>query len=210
MNNQNPLIVNPLAVIKPNRTAREYTLAAYLKREERAKASYEYYNGVITKRPASNGSQNIIAANAMTAIMLGCRANSVGEKFLILASRQLIYLPELNSCFYPEVSVVAEKPICWDNDEFLLTNPHLIVEVLPKATRKQSRYSRFYDCIRLPSFQEYVLIHPEKCHIEVHFREDIDLWRTTIYTNILDIIILKSMNCTIEANLIYSKITFKK
>jgi Uma2 family endonuclease len=91
-----------------------------------------------------------------------------------------------------------------------LVNPLLIVEVLSRSTKKYDQTSKFDEYKTLPSFKEYVLIDPDKCRVETRFREDINLWRDTVYTNMSDSIVLKSVDCVIDIALIYKKITFKK
>jgi Uma2 family endonuclease len=208
MYNDNNCSFNPLAVLEPVKEPRRYTLAEYLKREERAKEPNEYYNGLITKRTMAKGPHNMVVANMTAELIFAFRANR--KKYAVFGSQQLIYLPEFNFSLYPDVLAVAETPQYWDKNDVLLINPLLIVEVLSKSTSKYDRTGKFEAYKTLPSFQEYVLINPEKCQIEVRFREAHDLWRNTNYTNMSDIIKLKSIGCEIDISLIYANITFKK
>jgi Uma2 family endonuclease len=198
----------PLAVLKPLKEPRRYTLAEYLQREARAKDRHEYYNGIITKLPMSKGTHNIIVANVSAELIFAFRIND--KDYTVLGSQQLVYLPELNFSLYPDVVVVAEVPQCWDKNEVLLINPILIVEVLSRSTKKYDRTDKFDEYKTLTSFKEYVLIDPDKCQVETRFREAPDLWRDTVYKNIADTIHLKSVGCTLDMGLIYKKITFKK
>lgn len=198
----------PLAVLKPVREPRRYTLSAYLQREERAMERHEYYNGIIIKLPMSKVPHNIIVANMTAELIIAFRAND--KDYTVMGSQQLVYLPELNFSLYPDVLVVADSPVCWDEKEVLLINPLLIVEVLSRSTKKYDQIGKFDDYKTLPSFKEYVLIDPDKCRIETRFREAPNLWRDTVYTNMSDSISLKSVDCTLDMTLIYKKITFKK
>ncbi len=198
----------PLAVLKPIKEARRYTLGEYLQREARTKYRHEYYNGIITKLPMSKVPHNIIVANVTAELIFAFRTNH--KDYIVLGSQQLVYLPELNFSLYPDVVVVAEVPQCWDNNEVLLINPTLIVEVLSKSTKKYDRTDKFDEYKTLASFKEYLLIDPDKCQIETRFREAPDLWRDTNYKNIADTIHLKSIDCTLDMGLIYKKVTFKK
>jgi Uma2 family endonuclease len=198
----------PLAVLKPVKEPRRYTLAEYLQREERAKDRHEYYDGIITKLPMAKGTHNIIVANMTAELIIAFRAND--KNYTVMGSQQLVYFPELNFSVYPDVLVVAEVPEYWDNNEVLLINPILIVEVLSKSTKKYDRTDKFDEYKTLSSFKEYLLIDPDKCQVETRFREAPDLWRDTMYKNISDIIHLKSVDCTLNMDLIYKKIIFKK
>jgi Uma2 family endonuclease len=205
MSNDNYFRINPLAV---QNSARNYTLAQYLKQEERSQTLSEYYNGVMiqcTPRPAPC---NIIAANLIAALMTDFRANN--KEYLALGSKQLIYLPTSHFCLYPDISVVTENFEYWNKKEMLLINPLLIVEVLPDKTNPCYRTSKFDEYKTLSSFKEYVLIAPNHCYIETHFRDATNIWRETIYTSITDTIKLESIDCEINADFIYENITFKK
>jgi Uma2 family endonuclease len=198
----------PLAVIKPLKEPPRFTLGVYLQREENARELHEYYNGVITKLPIAKGPHNIIVANMTAELIFAFRAND--KDYTVMGSQQLVYLPELNFSLYPDVLVVAETPQCWDDNEVLLINPLLIVEVLSRSTKKYDRTDKFDEYKTLPSFKEYILIDPNKCHIETRFREEPDLWRDKVYKDVSDTIHLKSVGCSIDMGLIYKKIAFKK
>lgn len=198
----------PLAVLKPVREPRRYTLSEYLQKEERATERHEYYNGIIIKLPMSKVPHNIIVANMTAELVFAFRANN--KDFTVMGSQQLVYLPELNFSLYPDVLTVAETPQCWDKNEVLLINPLLIVEVLSRSTKKYDRTDKFDEYRTLPSFKEYVLIDPDKCRVETRFREAPNLWRDTVYTNMSDTIDLKSVGCKLDMALIYKKIAFKK
>ncbi len=197
----------PLAVLKPEKAPRLYTLSEYLHREERANELHEYYNGIINKLPMAKGTHNIIVFNIGNALMNAFQANV--KDYTIFGSQQLVYLPELNFTRYPDVLVIAETPKYWDKNEVLLINPLLIVEVLSRSTKKYDSIGKFEEYKTLESFSEYVLIDPEKSHIKTHFREAPNLWRDTICKDISDKIELKSVDCAIEMSAIYKKIVFK-
>jgi Uma2 family endonuclease len=63
---------NPLAVLVPQKTPRDYTLAEYLRREKRATELHEYYDGNIIKLPMARGPHNEIVGN-MTAALKGAK-----------------------------------------------------------------------------------------------------------------------------------------
>jgi len=201
------IAINPLAVLKPVKPARQYTLGEYLEREERSKYLREYYNGSITKLPLAKGPHNIIVANMTAELSLSLRAT--GKDYTVLGSQQLVYLPELNFALYPDVLVVAEGLRYWDNHEVLLINPLLIVEVLSKSTRKYDRAEKYSYYKTLPSLKEYVLVDTDKCHVETRFREEPGLWRDTVFNDLSDTLVLKSVGCSIDMGLVYRKIEFK-
>ncbi len=208
MSSNSNTVIFPLAVLKPVKEPPRYTLGAYLQREEYAKELNEYYDGIIIKLPMAKGPHNIIVANMTAELIIAFRLNN--KDFTVMGSQQLVYLPDLNFSLYPDVLTVAETPQYWDQNEVLLINPLLIVEVLSRSTKKYDQNGKFDEYKTLPSFKEYVLINPDKCRVETRFREAPNLWRDTVYTDMSDVIDLKSVGCTISMDLIYKKITFKK
>ena len=197
---------NPLAVLKPEKEPRRYTLAEFLRREEQSKELHEYYDGLIIKLPMARSPHNIIGSNMITALNMAFMA--MDKNYLVSGLQQLDYLPKLNFGLYPDVIVITEKPKFWDNNEVLLINPIVIIEVLSKSTKKYDRKEKFAEYKTLASFQEYILIEQNKCHVEMRFREEPNLWRDTIYTEMSDSIYLKSLDCSIPLSLIYRNIQF--
>lgn len=198
---------NPLAVLKPVKQPRRYTLEEYLRREEKSLERHEYYDGTIIRLPMARGTHNIIAANTITA--LNNALESAPKKYLVFSSNQKIYLPPLNFGLYPDALVVCEKPLYWDENEVLLINPILIVEVLSKSTSAYDRGDKFSEYKTLPSFKEYVLIEQTEYKVESRFREEPDLWRETIVADPSGKISLKSIGCSLPLSKVYKNIEFK-
>lgn len=206
--NISTISANPLAVLIPEKEPRRYTLTEYLRREERSQELHEYYDGLIIKRPMARGPHNFIGANMIAALKNTVKTKD--RKYLVSGLQQLVYLPILNISLYPDVIVIAERPEYWDNNQVLLINPIVIIEVLSKSTKKYDRTEKFTEYKTLTSFQEYVLIDPNKCHVETRFREEPNLWRDTIVTELSASIYLKSINCSIAVSDIYEDIVFPK
>jgi Uma2 family endonuclease len=195
---------NPLAVLAPPKEPRRYTLNEYLRREETATELHEYYDGLILKLPMARGPHNKIAINVSTALENAFEKSEL--PFQVFGAQQLVYLPKLNYGLYPDVLVVTNEPIYYDNNEVLMINPILIIEVLSKSTKKYDRKEKFGEYKTLDSFQEYLLIDQKKCCVESRFREEPNLWRDTILTDIQDSIHLKSVGCSIPLAKIYKHI----
>jgi Uma2 family endonuclease len=200
-------VANPLAVLKPAKQPRRYTLEEYLRREEKSLERHEYYDGKIIRVPMAKGPHNIIGANTITALNIALK--SAPKKYIVFNSNQKIYLPPLNFGLYPDALVVCEKPLYWDDNEVLLINPILIVEVLSKSTSAYDRGDKFSEYKTLSSFKEYVLIEQNNCSVESRFREEPDLWRETVVTDPNGHILLKSIGCSLSLADVYENIDLK-
>jgi Uma2 family endonuclease len=198
------IAINPLAILKPSKEPRRYTLAEYLKKLDNSEELYEYYDGIITKLPMARSPHNQITTNFSTALNNAIEAND--KNYRVLSGQQAVYLPKLNVSVFPDVLVVTEKPLHWDDNEVLLINPILIIEVLSKGTGKYDRGGKFTKYKTLESLREYVLVNQKECHIESWFREEPNLWRDTIVQDISNTIYLKSIDCTIDLAKIYKHV----
>jgi Uma2 family endonuclease len=186
--------LNSLAVLKPEKEPRRYTLS-------------EYYDGIIIKLPMARGPHNEIIMNVGTALNIAFKLKE--KKYRVFGGQQKVYLPALNFGVYPDVLVITDKPKYWDDNQVLLINPIVIVEVLSKGTKKYDRTGKFTEYKTLESFKEYVLIDQNKCYVETHFKENANTWRGTDYTNITGDIYLKSLDCSISLADIYQNISLK-
>ena len=207
MYNDSNIAINPLAVLKPEKEPRRYTLAEYLRREERSEELHEYYDGHIVKLPNANAPHNIITVNIATALHSALK--KIDEKFIVLMGKQLLYLPNQNYALYPDVVMLNSPPQYFDYNETLIINPILIVEIQSKGIKRLERNTKFHEYKTLLSFKEHILIDKQKCYVQVSFREEPDLWREKKYTELTDSVCLKSVDCHIDMSMIYRKIEFK-
>ena len=199
---------NPLTVLPPVKPPRRlYTLAEYLRKEERSEELHEYENGIIIKLPMARGPHNEITMNTATALNIVFKSSS--KKYRVFGGQQLIYMPKLNISRYPDILVICENPQYFDDNEVLLMNPLLVVEVLSKSTRSYDRKGKFDEYKTLASFKEYVIIDQNKPYIETRFQEKPNVWAFEEHTDMADSITLKSVNCTISLTDIYNNIVFK-
>jgi Uma2 family endonuclease len=201
------ITINPLAVLPPVKEPRRYTLAEFLHRSEKSEELLEYYDGIITKLPMARGPHNEIIMNVGTALNISIKSN--GKKYRVMGGQQKVYMPALNMGVFPDVLVITDKPLYWDDNQVLLINPIVIIEVLSKSTKKYDRTGKFSEYKTLESFREYLLIDQNKCLVETHIKEAPNVWKGTDYKDINDSIYLKSIDCTISLADIYENITLK-
>ena len=198
--------INPLAVLKPTKPPRLYTLEEYLRFEARSPDKHEYYNGKIVKMAYARGPHNIIAVNITTQLVN--LIESLGKNYIVLNSDQKIYLPKLNFSLGADVLVVCEEPAYWDDNEVLLINPLLVVEVLSKSTQKYDRTSKFDEYKTLPTFREYVLVRQDVQSVETRFLEEPGLWRETLVEEPDGNAFLKSIGGSLSLKAIYKHVKF--
>jgi Uma2 family endonuclease len=97
----------------------------------------------------------------------------------------------------------------FDYDETLIINPVLILEVLSNDINHLRRTVKFREYKTLASLKEHILVDKVKCHIQLSYREEPNVWRITDHNDMSGSIYLKSIDCTIAISDIYENITFK-
>ena len=193
-------------LIKKERVQKTYTLDEYLKREAKSADKHEFYNGQIVKMPNAKFYHNLTSNNISTAIKIAVKI--LAKKYLVVGDGQKVYIEPENVSIYPDGLVICEAPIYYDNQEYLITNPLLVVEVLSRSTQSYDRNGKFDLYTNLPSFHEYVLIDPRKFHVETWFREESDLWRIRKERDPSKSILLRSIGVSISLEDIYEDVVF--
>ncbi|QDZ39012.1 Uma2 family endonuclease [Euhalothece natronophila Z-M001] len=77
--------------------------------------------------------------------------------------------------------------------ETAVTNPLLITEVLSPSTRNYDRSEKFLTYRSLPSFQEYLLIEPDRVQVEQYIKQDDYHWLLTLHNDLNGKISLDSL-----------------
>jgi Uma2 family endonuclease len=181
-----------------------YSLSEYLLKEEKSVKKHEFCNGQIIQMPSFKATHNEIAVNIGSAVQFAVK--SLPKKFRVLNGDQKIYIEPETIVVYPDVSVISEAPQFWNGREDLIINPLLIVEVWSKSARKSYKSSKFMSYQNLPSFQEYVLIEPNKVHVESWFKTADDTWNKLTVNDLQKNITLRALNVEIALADIYEHI----
>jgi Uma2 family endonuclease len=191
---------------KPVKRERLYSFEDYLKREEKAVDKHEFYNGQIVKMAGGKYRHNLISANVVREF--GNVLYKLSKRYLVLNSDQKIYIEAENIGVYPDALVICEEPIFWKDREDILTNPLIVVKVLSRSTAAADRTTKFLSYQSLPSFQEYILINPNKSCAECFFKIDEDTWHKITETDLNKTIMLRSIGVTVSLSAIYERVVF--
>jgi len=175
---------------------------------EQSLEKLEYFDGKIIPSTGGTATHNEICANAIFAI--GSALKKSKKKYRLYTSDMKIQIEKQNRFVYPDAVVVCEVPEFYDGRKDIIVNPVLIVEVLSPGTEEYDRNGKFESYRHLPSFIEYVNISQKRIELSTFFKEAEDLWRTTDYESIEDIVTLKSIDCKITLQDIYDGIEFEK
>jgi Uma2 family endonuclease len=196
--------VKKIPVFQSERPIKTFTLEQYLHKEAKSEHKHEFINGQIIKMPYAKGPHNIISANIMSEMII--RLDGLENDFIVFSSDQKIYFDTLNEGVYADALAVCDKPIYYDTQKLLLTNPIIVVEVLSRSTSSYDRNGKFDKYKTLPSLREYVMIRQDACYAEVWFRERPGFWHETIVRELSGKLPLQSVGIELFMNKIYRHI----
>ena len=170
----------------------------YITAERKATLKSEYLSGEIVAMSGASIEHNLITVNTVNSLYnqladRGCRVFSSDMRIGINAG---------DSYFYPDVSVVCEKPCFEDNEFDILINPIVVVEVLSPSTERYDRGVKFTRYQQLKSLQEYILISQDQVRVE-HYARQGNLWQSNELTSLEDALPLVSVNAELPLKLIY-------
>lgn len=158
----------------PNAIKYEFiSVEDYLEGERESETRHEYVDGQIYAMGGATELHNTVAAELFTAIhgklLDTCRAWMSDMKVKIQHAGKAYF-------YYPDIMVA-----CGPNsgDQYVRTNPILIVEVLSGSTRRNDLNEKFANYTQIPSLLEYVVVSQDTPHLRI-FRRRSD-WQPEYY-----------------------------
>ncbi len=183
----------------------KYTPAEYLALEEKAETRSEFWNGEIVAMSGAAIDHQQIVANIT--IFLGLK---VRGKCRVFPSEMKVWIKKRNKFFYPDITVICDKPNFYKTRHDTIDNPRLIIEVLSKSTASFDRAEKFLSYQSLISLEEYVLISQESALVEQYIKRDDGNWIYKSTMNLDDEIQLSSIGAVLELKEIYDLVEFEE
>ena len=145
------------------------TVDEYLKSEEEREVRHEYVRGQIFAMTGATEDHNIIAGNLYGRLFQllegsNCRAYINDMKVRIEAT---------DSFYYPDIMVTCEPIV---GKSVFKSAPIIIIEVLSPSTKHIDRREKLVAYRTLESLQQYILVHQDRCLIEVYTRKSAKEW----------------------------------
>lgn len=176
----------------------------YLRIERAAQGKSEYDGGLVLAMAGASLRHNLIVAALIRSL-----GNRLAERCLVLPSDMKVRVLNPTRFFYPDVSVVCERPQFADDEHDVLLNPLVVVEVLSEATAKYDRGRKFLSYQEIESLQEYVLVSVDQPLVE-HFRRDGNHWVYTKTEGLQGLVGLSAVACEVPLHEIYHQIDLEK
>jgi phenylacetic acid degradation protein len=185
---------------------RQYTIEDYLREEVVSSQKHEYYRGEIFLMSGAKADHNRIVGN----LYIGLWEKLKGSTCEAFNDDQRVYV-EKNTLFtYPDVSIVCGEPVFYNNDQFNLMNPIVIIEVLSPSTQKYDKEGKFLLYQDLPSFGEYFLFDSRSVSVQQFIRDTKGNWNPREYNNLSDTVVFETLGVGLPLEEIYRRTGFPK
>ena len=132
----------------------------------------ELVGGVIQLMAGAKIRHVRICTNAVLALGPASRENGCE----LLSSDAALQVAR-DTIYYPDVMVVCDAE---GDSDLVRTKPCLVIEVLSPSTRAIDEREKRVAYLRIPSMQDYLIVHPEDRMVDHHHREDGELWSWTV------------------------------
>lgn len=174
----------------------------YLEAERESETKHEYFQGEIFAMAGASRAHNLIVSNVIREISTQLKKTPCR----VYPSDLRVKISDTGLYVYPDVTVVCGEEKFSDDKSDTLLNPKIIVEVLSDSTEGYDRGTKFEHYRKLGSLKEYVMISQNKPKIEKFSKNETGFWMLTESDEYNPIIILESVNCTLELSEVYDKV----
>jgi Uma2 family endonuclease len=151
------------------------TLEEYWVFEYNAEGRHEYHDGVLIEMNYTSEPHGQICSN-LTGLIFNC----IREKDCsVYAENRMVYIPECNKNFYPDVLIVCGKHElkAVKKNMHATMNPAVIIEVLSNSTEDFDKTKKTKCYKKLRSLQQLIFIRQNEKHVQVLNRTDKDrIW----------------------------------
>ena len=100
--------------------------------------------------------------------------------------------------YYPDVMVACGRE---GVEDYFLSNPKVIVEVLSPSTEGTDRREKFINYRRIPTLEEYILIAQDTPEVTIHRRSA--EWKPTVLTSLEGIGEIQSLGLSLPLAQVY-------
>jgi Uma2 family endonuclease len=138
----------------------------YLEAERASEQKHEYWYGEVFAMAGGSPAHSLVINNLqfrLTGLLIGkpCFVFNADVRVAV-ASHELIT--------YPDATVLCGHAQYVDEGRDTLTNPTMVVEVLPPSTAKSDRGDKAFHYRRVPSMLEILLVDPAPVMIEHYWK----------------------------------------
>ncbi len=149
------------------------TFQEYLNLEDFSSHRNEYIDGQLLPLDTLSIDHCIINGN-LKAILK--KEQERLQNYTVYDGKTKVYIEHSNSCVYPDLMVVTEKPQCFSGNPNIVKNPSLVIEVLSTDSEDYDWGNKFQQYKNIPSLTEYILVDQYKPVVEVLRKVSPNTW----------------------------------
>ena len=135
----------------------------YLEMEKASSIKHEFVDGYVFAMVGSSRAHNKIAMNIGSSMHQHLKDMPCD----VYMSDVKLKIAHLNAYYYPDIMVGCSR----EDDEYSLSKPCLIIEVLSPSTASTDRREKLLAYQSISSLKEYCLVNQSECKIEKYTRE---------------------------------------
>jgi len=176
--------------------------------EKRAEYRSEYVNGYIFKLAGGTEAHNDITLNIASQLKIKLRGKC--KKCKTFASDMKVWIEEVGTFFYPDVTVVCRERIYHKGKRDITENPILLFEMLSQSTKEYDKNDKFFTYQNVESFREYVLVSQNRPGIQQYVRQPDGTWNYRATIGLTSEVYLESVETTLSLEDIYDLVEFEE
>lgn len=147
----------------------------YLEMEKIGDIRHEYVDGYIYAMAGGTRAHNEIAVNIGSELHQKIKHTACK----VYLNDVKLRIPNKRSYYYPDLMLGCSKN---EKDEYFLTEPCLLIEVLSKSTAVTDRREKLLAYQSIPSLREYCIVTQNAYRLERYHRIDNNgLWHLSVY-----------------------------
>jgi Uma2 family endonuclease len=132
------------------------------------------------------------------------------DDFMVLGSNSGVHIPRFEGGYYmPDALVIKGEPAFKGRSTAIITNPHIIIEILSPSTQDFDLTEKLPEYKHLESLQQVIFVSQKKMSISSYVRSDSpNVWLNQDFDKETDEVMIE--NRPVSLRQIYRKIKFDK
>ena len=145
--------------------------------------------------------------------MLSILLDESNSEYEIYGSNVKVYVDGAQGAYNPDIAVTkgegiirTVKPLGRERQTKVITNPHIIVEVLSPSTRDFDQTDKLADYKKLDTVEQVIFIDPNKIYTQTFIKKDVNKWLNLDFHSLDDVLPIVGKSETILLKDVYKKI----
>ena len=145
--------------------------------------------------------------------MLSILLDESNSEYEIYGSNVKVYVDGAQGAYNPDIAVTkgqgiirTVKPLGRERRTKVITNPHIIVEVLSPSTRDFDQTDKLSDYKKLDTVEQVIFIDPNKIYTQTFIKKGINQWLNLDFHSLEDVLPVVGKTETIALKDVYKKI----